>query len=289
MPLPCVHKAEVTDQVAPTIDLLQHMDTFHPDVLEQHGIRPPDYHGSLIFRSATESIRGTYIASAPTTRQAMVADVLESMKRKKSIVDYEAMGARRRYDFTVVLTRDPDKFAALEVKSGEGNSINISERPIWAKEFVVWSHLDGAIVNQPAHGAHAIVMSRLSAEMVLRKKHVDALIIKDRLCATPTRPCPKYPGQEMNVGLYGAPCIFLFPERIPEWEADRAPAVHTSATLSLPFLILETFGVPEAEWQDHLYEVKINLFEGSTGARRRKTEVYYKGELRDQGQGRGGP
>jgi len=265
------------------------MDALHPDVLEQHGIRPPDYHGSLVFRSAIESIRGSYIASAPTTRQAMVADVLESLKMDGAISDYEPMGARQRYDFTVVLTKDPDKFAALEVKGGEGNSINISERPMWAKEFVVWCHLDGAIVNQPAHGAHAIVMTRLSAEMVLRKKHVDALIIKDRLCGTPTRPCPKYLGRETSVGLYGAPCVFLFPEDIPEWDGDPAPKVHTAATVSLPFLILEMFGVSEENYEDHLYEVKINLFQGPTGARRRRTEVYHKGELRDQGKGRGGP
>jgi len=287
MPLPCIHMKEVTDQLGPTIDLLEHMDTVHPDLLIEHGIRPPDYHGSLVFRSAIESIRGNYIASAPTIRQAIMADVLASMKKSGAIVDFKLMAGRERYDFTVVLSEDPDKFAAVEVKGGEGNSINISERPRWAREFLVWSHLDGAIVNQPAHGAHAIVMTRLSAEMVLRRKQVDALFIKDRLCGTPTRPCPKYPGKETSIGLYGAPCVFLFPRAIPKWDGTRSPDVHDISTISLPFLILDAYGVRRENYEDHLYQVKITLFEGTAGARRRRTQAFYKGELRDEGVGRG--
>jgi hypothetical protein len=107
-------------------------------------------------------------------------------------VDYTHTAGAHRHDFTVVVERDPDYFAALEVKGGEGNSINISERPLWAREFGVWCHLDGAIVNQPAHGANAII-NRLTNELVLRQKRVDVLFFKDVLCGTRLRPCPKYP------------------------------------------------------------------------------------------------
>lgn len=195
MPLPCGHQKRVTDQVKPTIELLTDLDVLHPDVLRQHSVEPADYKGSLVFRSAVESIRGEFIASSMTGREGLVGDVLENLKRRAHIVDYERSGSHSRHDFTVMLGEKPEYFAALEVKGGEGNSINISERPIWAKEFDVWCHLDGAVVNQPAHGAHSII-NRLTNELVRRRKQVDALFFKDLLCGTPTRPCPKYPGNE---------------------------------------------------------------------------------------------
>lgn len=188
--LPCVHQARVVAQVQPTIELLTHLDEWHPDVLRQHGIQPPDYRGNLVFRSAVESIRGRLAASSTPAREDMVNRVLAHLHQQGRIADYEHNRARQRYDFTIGIDREPDYFAALEVKGGEGNSINISERPLWAREFGVWCHLDGAIVNQPAHGAHAIV-NRLANELVRRKKHVDVLFFKDMLCGTDLRPCPK--------------------------------------------------------------------------------------------------
>jgi len=202
MILPCKHQEQVTRQVQPAIDLLTKMDVVHPDILLQHDIQPADYRNGLVFRSAIESIRGTFIASSTTGREGLIGDVLENMLQKKQIADYKQTGSSRRYDFIVVIQKDPDYIVAIEVKGGEGNSINISERPLWAKEFCVWCHLDGAIVNQPAHGAHSI-LNRLTNELVRRHKSVDALFFKDILCGTRTRPCPKYPGQEDAIGLHG--------------------------------------------------------------------------------------
>ena len=144
----------------------------------------------------------------------MVRDVLEGLLENSRIVDYEQNRASNRYDFTIAIERIPDYFAALEVKGGEGNSINISERPMWAREFAVWSHLDGAVVNQPAHGAHSVV-NRLTNEAVRRHKLVDVLFFKDMLCGTQARPCPKYGTQGATIGLRAAPDVFLFPQRIP--------------------------------------------------------------------------
>ena len=107
----------------------------------------------------------------------------------------------------------PRTAGALEVKGGEGNSVNISERPIWAEEFLVWCHLDGAITNQPSHGAYAIIFNRLVSELVKRHKRVDALIIRDALCGTPLRLCPKYVRRIDPSRI--APDIFLFPQRVP--------------------------------------------------------------------------
>jgi len=205
--LPCKHEKRVTQQVKPAIDLLTNMDTLHPEVLLQHQIQPIDYKSGLVFRSAIESIRGTFIASSTTGREGLVNDVLENLSQRGKILEFTKSGTSRRYDFSVAVKRDPDYFVAIEVKGGEGNSINISERPLWAKEFAVWSHLDGAIVNQPAHGAHSVI-NRLANELVRRHKIVDILFFKDILCGTRARPCPKYPNREENIGLETAPDVF---------------------------------------------------------------------------------
>lgn len=148
--LPCRHDSHITDQVQPTIELLGNMDELHPEVLLQHAIQPADYKGSLVFRSAVESIRGQFIASSASGREAFVGQILEGLKEQHWIADYYPADPGTRYDWTVQLQQDPDVFAAIEVKGGEGNSLSISDRPRWVREFALWCHLDGAIVNQPA-------------------------------------------------------------------------------------------------------------------------------------------
>lgn len=277
MVLPCRHQEQVVSQVQPTINLLTNLDVLHPDILLQHSIQPADYNGSLVFRSAVESIRGRFIASSTLGRQALVRDVLESLLRRHVIADYAQSSNTARYDFTVVLERNPDIFAALEVKGGEGNSINISLRPIWASEFAVWCHLDGAIVNQPAHGARAIV-NRITNELVQRHKLVDVLFFKDILCGTRARPCPKYFGREDQMGLLTAPDVFLFPQRVPTVD-DPEPPVHTLDTLRLPKLILELFGIPSAELSNHIWQVQVRVENLPDDRLRREVQVWYQGHI----------
>ena len=282
--LSCKHLEQVTSQVQPTIDLLNNMDEWHPDVLLEHAIQPVDYKSGLVFRSAIESIRGTFIASSKPGREGLVKDVLENLLQRKHIADYEQTASRRRHDFSVALERDPDYFAALEIKGGEGNSINISERPLWAREFGVWSHLDGAIVNQPAHGVHSII-NRLTNELVRRDKLVDVLFIKDVLCGTRTRPCPKYPGQEDKVGFSTAPDVFLFPQRIPSLN-EPEPPVHTLDTLRLPGLILELFDVDVTARDKHTWKVRVKVVELPDGRLRREVKVWHQGKVVDQSKSR---
>lgn len=257
MVLPCRNDPRIVAQVQPAINLLSNLDVLHPDVLLQHSIQPEDYKAGLVFRSAVESIRGTFIASSTVGREALVKAVLERVKQQGNIADYEYTGRVGRHDFTVVLQRDPDRFAALEVKGGEGNSINISVRPKWASEFGIWCHLDGAVVNQPPHGAKAVV-NRLVGEMVKRHKQVDVLFFKDILCGTRTRPCPKYPGREDQMGLLTAPDVFLFPQKVPQVN-DPEPPIHTLETLNMPSLILGSFGIPLSDIERHLWRVHIRV------------------------------
>jgi hypothetical protein len=280
MILPCKHKEALVRQVEPTKDLLENMDTLHPDVLLQHDIQPVDYSGGLVFRSAVESIRGSYIASSTIGRQHLVKKVLNGLKYKNKIVDYTDESSSKRWDFTVRLEKDPDYFMALEVKGGEGNSINISERPLWAKEFGVWCHLDGAIVNQPEHGAHSIV-NRLTNELIRRGKQVDILFFKDSICGTRTRPCPKYPSMEDQQEIKIAPDIFLFQKAIPTLN-DPQPQIHTLESLKFPKLILDEFGVSPESRSEHVWEVYVKLEKTNNHKLRRVTKVIHKGRVIDE-------
>jgi len=277
MVLPCKHREKLVEQVEPTIDLLSNMDDYHPEVLKEHGIQPIDYKSGLVFRSAIESIRGTFIASSMTGRQALVCDVLENLKQTKRITDYKQTSGSERLDFTVEVKRIPDYFAGLEVKGGEGNSINISERPIWAKEFCVWCHLDGAIRNQPSHGAHSII-NRLTNELVRRGKLVDVLFFKDILCGTRARPCPKYGKRCSSIGLRAAPDIFLFPQRIPTLE-DPEPPVHSLRTVRLPGRILDVFGVEKNEREEHIWKVHVKIIQKTENKIQRKVIVMHQGKV----------
>lgn len=174
--------------------------------------------------------------------------------------------------------------AALEVKGGEGNTINIAERSKFVHEFAVWCHLDGAIVNQPAYGAHAI-LNRITNEMSVRSKQVDVVFFKDVLCGTRARPCPKYPGQEDSIGPGTAPDVFLFPNAIPTLQ-NPTPSVHSLDRLRLPKLLLDYFGIPPTNYHDHVWEVHIELVETRLGLLQRRMSVVHQGKEVDSGFGR---
>jgi len=277
MPLPCKHPTRIVNQVEPAIDLLKNLDTLHPNILLLHNLDPLDYKNGLVFRSAIESIRGSFIASSTPGREGLVKDVLENLLQRQQIAGYAQTSGKNRFDFEIAIEQAPDYFAALEVKGGEGNSINISDRPIWAKEFGVWSHLDGAIVNQPDHGARAVV-SRLTNEMIKRNKLVDVLFFKDILCGTRARPCPKYIGNEETIGLHACPDIFLFPQRTPTVN-DPEPPIHTLGTLKLPGLVLDLFGVPITEWGFHVWEVHVKIIYLPDNKARRIVRVVHEGKI----------
>jgi len=256
------------------------MNVLHPDVLVQHDISPEDYKDGLVFRSAVESIRGNFIASSVTGREGLVGSVLERLLRRGQIADYRRQGGKNRFDFAVAVKQDPDYCAAIEVKGGEGNSINISERPVWAREFAVWCHLDGAVVNEPAHAAHSII-NRLTNELVMREKKVDVLFFKDRLCGTRTRPCPKYPHAEHTIGFNTAPDVFLLPQRVPKLE-DPEPPVHSLKSTRLARLILNLFQVPPRERPRHIWEVHVKFEELPNRRARRAIRIMHQGQIVDE-------
>ncbi|MCL5026102.1 MAG: hypothetical protein M1531_06370 [Chloroflexi bacterium] len=238
---------------------------------------PEDYHPKLVFRSAIESIRGSYIASAMTKRQGLVQQALEVAKGTGAIADFQPTSSRQRFDFEVSLTGSPREMAAIEVKGGEGNSINISQRPLWASEFALWCHLDGAIVNEPSYGVSSIIFNRVASEMVKRGKHVDMVFFRDALCNTAVRPCPKCQ-RTRSAELGAAPDVFLMPQRLPT-ENDPKPPFHTMDTVLLPTRILKAYGVAPDEFEDHLWQVSIGLTRDARRRLVREISVYHKGQL----------
>ena len=168
--LPCTHDQAALEQIGPAIDLLRNLDSRHPEALRGAGVTPADYHPKLIFRSAVETVRGRFIASALTQRHQMVADVLSQLVARRKIARFEPTRKATRHDFTIILSDRPRVAAALDVKGGEGNSVTITERPPWAQEFLLWCHSDGSIVNQPSQGVHSIVVNRLANDLMRRGK-----------------------------------------------------------------------------------------------------------------------
>lgn len=248
--LPCTTSQDTSRQIKAAMELLRNLHTLHPEILIEHGITPELYLDGLVFKSAVESIRGTFSASSQKGREAFVNSVLLAMKSRLMIEEFQHTSAVERCDFRVQITAD--YMAGIEVKGGEGNSIQISVRPDEAQEFAIWSHLDGSLQHPPSAGAHKVI-GRILNQMRAEKKQVDVLFIRDRLCNTTFRPCPKYfKGEYAESPLGVAPDIFLFPSTV-------SSATNTFDSLRLPRLMLELFGVPESRWSDHIWEVRYGF------------------------------
>jgi len=263
--LPCRHPEKLMRQIAPTRDLLTKLDTKHPDILRAEGIVPADYHGSMVFRSAIESIRGT-LAATTSPRSQFTNAILARMKDAGLLTDWQSIGGRGRCDYNLVLPKGRgDWHVAVESKGGEGNSFNIGDRPNWADEYVIWGHLDGSIVNQPDYGASANLFTRLSAEIVANGKQVDAYVVWDRFCGTSIRPCPKMPGD--GIGQIPPPCVFLLPRGVPTAD-EPSPRLARLDEVRLITAMLNLTGAKEAAWDVHVKRVGIEVY--------RKDSTQYK-------------
>jgi hypothetical protein len=283
--IPCKHNKDVVKQIGPAINLISNMDELHPDILKEHKINPDDYKNNLVFRSAVESIRGAFIASSKTGREGVISRLLGSMKANLDIVEYKVTASEKRHDFEIKIK--DNYFVILDSKGGEGNSINISDRPLSANEFGLWCHLDGAIINDPSRGVQAI-LNRVGNEMIRKGKQVDFVIFKDALCGTPARPCPKYPGQEHTIGANAAPDIFIFPKMIPSLD-DPEPPLYNICELEFPSLVLNYYDVPD--YSKHTWGVSITIETYVNTKRenktRRITRVYQNKKLKKEFKSRG--
>ena len=180
---------------------------------------------SGIFHSAVERIRGQRSASMKEKRDFM-ASVLDFMKQKKAISDWEYKGTSERFDY--VIQSVDGKTIVVETKGClDGNNTNIFQRPPHADEFYIWSLCQNS-ASDPRKNAWSGIHTRLSAEIVARKELVSGVIIWDMLCGTIGRPCPKLARNHKRATKIGGlvvppPCIYVLPKTLPDPRNNPSP------------------------------------------------------------------
>ena len=250
--------------------------------LGDHGLDDKDFYQSGLFRGAIERIRGQQAATMKHKRLFMTT-VLDHMKSKGAIIEWEAAGEANRHDYQVKLSRN--RTAVIEIKGClDGNNTNIFDRPKNANEFIIWSlcQNEGA---DPRYNAWSGIHTRLSAEIIDRGQVVGGVVIWDMLCGTAARPCPKLiktPDRATELADYHLPppCIYLFPSTIPSPRNNPKPPPQQLEDVHFLKALREVFGGADNE----LTEVHIEVeHEGVETVRRTRlvrggTEIMVSGK-----------
>jgi hypothetical protein len=211
--------------------------------LGNHGLDEKEFYNSGLFRGAIERIRGQYSATMREKRD-FGRDVLNHMRDRGFICDWESAGDSNRHDYSVRLPSG--RIAIIELKGClDGNNTNIFERPPQAQEFVVWSVCTIAAAD-PRHNAWSGIQTRLSAEIISRQQRVDGVIVWDMVCGTVGRPCPKAAcGARLStVADYQVPppCIYLFPATIASPRNNPTPVAQPLEDVQLLKAFHDCFG-----------------------------------------------
>jgi len=221
--IPCERDATVREQIERFVEALK----TQAHRLGDHGLSEKQFYESPIFRGAIEVIRGEYSAKLGPKRE-FVQHVLNHLEDVGQIGGWERDEGRARHDYTVRL--NSGRTAVIDLKGClDGNNTTISERPSHADEFVVWSICTN-VGADPELNAWSGVHTRLGAEMISRGQRVDGVIIWDWVCGCAGRPCPKLGNdpavRRTSVGPFSLPppCIYVFPDRIPNGDAPLAEA-----------------------------------------------------------------
>lgn len=196
------------DEVAEALKTQAH--TLSPGTTER------EFYDGGLFRGAIERIRGQFSASMSEKRD-FAKLVLNELEDQTLIKSWQSAGGSNRFDYSVTMASG--KVAVIELKGClDGNNTNIFERPAHAQEFIIWSVCQNAAAD-PKKNAWSGIHTRLSAEIIDKKKQVDGLVIWDMVCGTIGRPCPKLAANSAIVTTVGPhrlppPCIYLFPATI---------------------------------------------------------------------------
>jgi hypothetical protein len=227
-PIPCAQDNALREKIAAfarDLEMKAHEIASFP-------IGNEEMHATGIFRGAIERLRGTFSATMGDKR-GFTEVVLNFLKLKGSIRDWEIAGSANRYDYGVHL--NSGRFAAIESKGClDGNNTNIFERPARADEFIIWSVCQNPGAD-PRKNLWSGIHTRLSAEIVSREQVVDGIVVWDFNCGTAARPCPKVRVDSDRVVLDTAlgplrappPCIYLMPRTVPSVRSNAQPATHT--------------------------------------------------------------
>lgn len=200
------------------------------------GTTEREFYDGGLFRGAIERIRGQFSASMAEKRD-FAKLVLNELQDQKLIRDWQPAGGSNRFDYSV--TMSSGKVVVIELKGClDGNNTNIFERPPHAQEFIIWSVCQNAAAD-PRKNAWSGIHTRLSAEIIDKKKQVDGLVIWDMVCGTIGRPCPKLVSNAADVTTVGPhllppPCIYVFPATIAS--PRNNPTAAPQALASVEFL-----------------------------------------------------
>lgn len=113
----------------------------------------------------------------------------------------------------------------------DGNNTTIFERPPHAQEFIIWSVCTNPGAD-PQKNAWSGIHTRLSADLIERQQRVDGVMIRDMVCGTVGRPCPKLAGgseRATAVSHYKLPppCIYVLPATIASPRNNPQPVAQS--------------------------------------------------------------
>jgi hypothetical protein len=271
--VPCRHQLD-NSKIVSLIKLLRGLPKAAPELIQKHGIDPVDY--DLLFRSAIESIRGVFSATAEDKRKFLQV-VFDKMKDSGAVKEWQSIGTKGRQDYRIML---PNKRSICVEAKGcpDGNNMNIWERPTWAEEFIVWSQCPDSLQHNPGHGIWSGVSVRLVPKMVVERQQIDAFVFYDGRCGSKHRQCPKSFGltddlrsKATDVKGYPdsrwmpPPTIYLFPRTIPHPHTNKQPPVHDLRSCQFANALLETFKVPRAKREEYTNWVKVETKADSEG------------------------
>ena len=251
--IPCSqneHLGEMIEEFAETIKTEAHK-------LGTHGLSEKDFYNSGLLQGAIQRIRGQ-IAATMREKRAFVLNILNYMRDRGFIKEWESSGAKNRHDYSITLLSG--RVAVIELKGCmDGNNTLIFERPPHAQEFVIWS----VCLNtggDPRRNAWSGI-NRLSADMIERGQQVDGLIIWDATCGTAAKPCPKLGGTRNPITALAQyelppPCIYVMPATIASPRNNPHPVAQGLKDVQLLTAFHECFGGRDEELNFVNFEVE---------------------------------
>lgn len=272
--LPCRHQLD-NDMVERLKELLIHLPRYAPELFEDHRLDATTY--PLLFRTAVESIRGSYSAST-SAKQQFTEKILDHLVQTGQIKNWEFVGTERRQDYRV--TMDDGYVISIEAKGcGDGNNMTIWDRPAWADEFVIWSQCPDSLKHDPGRGVWSALATRIIPDTIARQTVVDLFMFFDGRCGSALRRCPK------EFGIYGSlrseatdipsqdgrdwlspPSLYLLPRTVPHPVTNPRPALHTLGSCRFATALLSGFGVPTDRHHEFANWVKVEMEQRSDGA-----------------------
>lgn len=248
--IPCQNNQRLLSKVEEVAEALK----VEAHTVGKHGLTESEFYDGGVFRGAVERLRGQFSATMGEKR-LFVSNVLNHLEDLKLIIAWESAGEKNRHDYMVRLNNE--KLAAIELKGClDGNNTTIFERPDSAHEFILWSVCTNPAAD-PRHNVWSGVHTRLSAEIVDKKKQVDGLIVWDWLCGSPARPCPKieagHLANEIAQYVLPPPCLYLFPTTVPNPRTNPNPRTHDLEELEILRVFHEAFGKEADSYLHHVY------------------------------------